>query len=239
MKNLNYFYLSFFIIVLLCNSCKGEPGNTSLSGEIITDQRNVSQFDAINVSSGIDLIINQGTNQRVLVKADKNIQDEIKTEVENGELKIYCTKSFWRVRNITVDITLKELKHLTASAGSDVKSDSKLIVYDLTLDVSSGSDININIEAQTLTLSASSGSDANLKGKTGNLSIKASSGSDINASDLEADEVEITNSSGSDVHVNAKLSIVVKASGGSDVFVTGKPQKQEISTSGGSDVYFQ
>jgi hypothetical protein len=238
MKKLNYFYFLSLIMMLLCSSCIGESGKVYLLGEIVNDQRNVPHFDAINVSSGIDVILNQGSNQKVIVKADKNVQDEIKTEVENNELKIYCTKNFWRVSNITVEITIRDLKHLKVNAGADVKSNSKLIVNDLTMEISGGSDININIEAQTLTLYASSGSDVNLEGNSASISIKSSSGSDINASYLKANEAVITTSSGSDVHVNAKSSIVVNASGGSDVYVTGKPQKQDISTSGGSDVYF-
>ena len=52
--------------------------------------RNVSSFHAIEVSNGIDLIITQGNDEAVAVSAaTPEIRNRIKTEVENGKLKIY------------------------------------------------------------------------------------------------------------------------------------------------------
>ena len=237
-KHAPNFLLTFFVI-LVNVSCIGIPGRTSLSGEIVTDQRDVPHFDAIIVTSGIDLILNQGATQKVIVKADQDLQNDVKTEVEDGELKISCARTFFHVSNITVEVTITDLKHLKGSAGSDIKSTGILNLGDLTVEISSGSDLTLEIEAKFLDMSASSGSEARLKGKADDFSIKASSGSDVYSNDFEAENVTVTTSSGSDVRVNAHESIKVNASGGSDVYITGNPEKRNVSTSGGSDVYFR
>jgi hypothetical protein len=227
------------IAVIFLFSCNYFPGNNKLSGEIVSDQREVPDFEGIDVSSGIDVILSQGNSHRVVVKADKEVIDNIVTEVHGGILKIYSNRSMWRISNITVEVTFVTLNHIKASAGSDIKSDEALNFNDLTIDSSSGSDITLNLTARSLDISASSGSDAKFSGKTGSLSVQSSSGSDFNAYDLQSENVEVTTSSGSDVRITALKSIQVNASGGSDVYVQGNPQNQKVSTSGGSDVHFR
>jgi len=53
-------------------------------------QRNVSNFHAIEVSNGIYLYLKQGNTNAVAVSASlQELTVKIKTEVENGVLKIY------------------------------------------------------------------------------------------------------------------------------------------------------
>ena len=234
-----YFILPVITGIVLLFSCNYVPGGTRLSGEIVTDQRDVPDFEGLDVSSGIDVYLSQGGEHRVTVKADKDIIDDIVTEVRNGILKIYLDRSHWRISNISVEVTFVDLNRIKASAGSDIKSDEALKFDDLSVEASSGSDINLNLTASNLEISASSGSDARLNGKTTSLDIQSSSGSDIYAFDLDADNVEVNTSSGSDVRITALKTIQVNASGGSDIYVRGNPERQKISTSGGSDVHFR
>lgn len=207
-----------------------------------TENRNVSNFNAVKVSTGIDLYITMGTSESVKIVADDDIIDELITEVKDGTLKIYMKQSNnwfnWNTGNQTrkAYVTVKELQAIDASSGSDVKSENTLKGEDLKVKASSGSDVELDVYYKNLWLDTSSGSDAKISGKTKNFEAEASSGSDITAHDLESKICRISVSSGSDATVNVTDELYAKASSGGDVRYSGNPQVKDIDESSGGDV---
>lgn len=208
------------------------------------ENRNVRDFDAIKVSAGIDLYISMGNEESVRVVADEDIIDDVKTEVRGGTLHVYMknTNSWFNIFNWgsstsrKVYVTARELKSIDASSGSDVKSENTLKGDELKVEVSSGSDVNIDVVYKEVSLSSSSGSDARLSGKAKYFTGSASSGSDINARDLEAQICKVSASSGSDIVVTATDEIKANASSGADIRYYGSPKGVDINESSGGDV---
>jgi hypothetical protein len=168
-------------------------------------------------------------------------------ELESGMFK--------RVKTLKAYIAMPTLSSVTLSAGSSLASDDTFVTETFKADMSSGSEMNINIradkagvtmssgsdlrmnvEATNLTLTASSGSDAKLSGKVVGFSSTSSSGSDVNAASLIAHDVTIVASSGSDVKVHAEKTLDVTASSGSAIAYSGDPAYTNSNTSGGSSV---
>lgn len=207
-----------------------------------TENRNVSNFKAVKVSTGIDLYISMGTTEEVKIIADDEIIDDLITEVKDGTLKIYMKQSNkwfnWNTGNQTrkAYVTVKELQEIHASSGSDVKSENTLKGEDLKVSSRSGSDVEIDVYYKNVWLDTSSGSDAKISGKTKNFNAEASSGSDIDAEDLESVICRVSVSSGSDASVNVTGELYAKASSGADVSYTGNPQVKDIDESSGGDV---
>ena len=206
-----------------------------------TESRNLKNFHAVKVSSGIDLYLKMGENEDVKVVADDDEIDRIITEVKDGTLRIYMKSNSIFNLNFNsgskkVYVTAKELDEINASAGSDVFSENTLSGDQLDVDASSGSDIKIDIVYKNFSLDVSSGSDAKITGKTKNFSAEASSGSDINAKDLESVICRVKASSGSDISVNVSDEMYARASSGSDIDYYGNPQIKDIDESSGGDV---
>ena len=63
------------------------------NGNVEKQERNVGDFTGIEVRSGIDLVVNQGDQSKLVIEADENLQEYIITEVESGVLKIYVQKN--------------------------------------------------------------------------------------------------------------------------------------------------
>lgn len=82
----------------------------------------------------------------------------------------------------------------------------------------------------------SGGSDLRGSGEADTYRLTASGGSDADLGDLEARDIVLDASGGSDVRVFASSSVEGEASGGSNVTVFGGPDRVMIDTSGGSDV---
>jgi len=207
-----------------------------------TEIRNVSSFNGIKVSTGIDLYITMGTVEEVKIVAEDDIIDNLITEVKDGTLRIYMKQSNnwfnWNSGNQTrkAYVTVKELQKIDASSGSDIQSENMLKGENLEVKASSGSDVTLDIYYKSFSLDTSSGSDAKISGKTKNFKAEASSGSDINAQDLESSICRVSVSSGSDASVNVTDELYAKASSGADVRYYGNPQVKDIDESSGGDV---
>jgi len=205
-----------------------------------TEIRNLKDFHAIQVSSGIDLYLRMGETEEVKVVADSDIIDKVITEVKDGTLKIYMKQNnnwnWGTTKARKVYVSVKELERLDASSGSDVKSENILTGESLEVKASSGSDVNLDIHIKNFSLDTSSGSDAQLSGKTKNFEASASSGSDIKAQDLESVICKVSVSSGSDATVNVSDELYANASSGGDVRYYGNPQVKDINESSGGDV---
>lgn len=208
------------------------------------ENRNVKSFDAIKVSAGIDLYITMGNNESVKVVADDDIIDNVKTEVRGGTLHVYMknNNSWFNIfnwgstRSKKVYVTVNELKRLCTSSGSDVKAENTLKGDELQVEVSSGSDVNLDVIYKDVSLKASSGSDARINGRAKTFSANASSGSDINARGLEAAICNVSVSSGADASVTVTDELNANASSGADVIYYGNPVIKNIDESSGGDV---
>ncbi len=207
-----------------------------------TEIRNVNSFNAIKVSTGIDLYLTMGNSEEVKIVADDDIINDIVTEVKDGTLHIYHDKNNlfkWGSISETKKayVTVKELNQIDASSGSDVRSENTLKGDNIDIDASSGSDVYLDLIYRNVSLKTSSGSDAKLTGKAKYLRASASSGSDIVARDFETEKCEVKASSGSDATVNVSDELIAKASSGADIRYYGSPRTKDTNESSGGDIY--
>jgi hypothetical protein len=215
----------------------------------VTTTRQASGFNAVSVSSGVDLYITQGSNESVKIEADEDFQKYVIVKVQNGTLEIYIEPNHSGAINITslfkkmsltnklkAYVTLPDLTKLNASGGSDVYSQGNWKVNALKMVATGGSDIKFELQGAVLETTATGGSDLTLKGKINSLTTSASGGSDVMAGDLQTDKAIVTASGGSDVTVNVTSQLDAKANGGSDIYYKGNPAKISRDSSGGSDI---
>ena len=87
----------------------------------------------------MDVNITQENQNAVTVEADKNLQNLIITEVENGVLKIYSEKNIWSAKSKKVHVSLKTLNSLKATSGSEVRSVKEIQSDEISIGASSGS----------------------------------------------------------------------------------------------------
>lgn len=206
------------------------------------EPRNVKGFHAIRVSDGIDLYLSYGDEAAAVSASEIKYRDRIKTEVENGVLKIWYDRDnfnqmiFTNSRNLKAYVSYKQLDAITASAGSDVRVDGVIKGNTLVMKISSGSDFKGNVDVNDLEVDQSSGSDIEIGGKANRVSIEASSGSDFDGYNLIAEVCTAQCSSGSDITITVNKELKAKASSGSDIHYKGNASQVDITKSGGGSV---
>lgn len=246
MNNLSIKSLSnlskLLIILLITSSSISCSFNETVKGNRIlaTEERgDINGFSKIHISAGLRAEITQGEKDFVEVEADENILKYIITEVSNNNtLNIHWKKgtSIRRFKKAVVHISIKTLKEVHASSGSDAKSINIIKSEKIKLKASSGADINIIVEAKNVSANASSGANIDVKGSTDRLNADASSGADIDADELTAQYVNANASSAGDIKVRAIQSINANASSAGNIDYYGNPKETNNHESSGGDI---
>lgn len=227
------------LMALLFASC-GNSSNmlTGIkgSGNITTETRTSNQdFKSIEVSRGIKVIVEQSDNKSITVEADDNLQQHIITKIEDGVLTIKSDEGYNATETPIVKVKMPVTNGLSASSGSEITSAGVLITENIDVKSSSGSQINISVEADSIEMESSSGSYIEANGKALKVETSSSSGSTIEAKNLMANEVFSQTSSGSNTSVYPIVKLDAKASSGSSISYHKVPKtisKEE--SSGGS-----
>lgn len=188
------------------------------SGNITTETRTVNEdFKKIEVSHGIKVIVEQSDNKSITVEADENLQQHIITKIENGVLTIESDEGYNATETPIVKVKMPLTNGLSTSSGSEITSIGALITENIDVESSSGSRINITVEADAIKMESTSGSSIEVGGKALKAETSSSSGSTIDAKKLMANEVVSQTSSGSNTSVYPIVKLDAKASSGSNV----------------------
>ncbi len=208
----------------------------------VSRKENLKSLTSITVSSGIDIFLTQGSEDKVEVKGSKELMERlILTEENSGnlvlKLKPGSKNNNWGNNNsIKAYITFKDLNSIQSSGGSDISGENTFKLDALSLSSSGGSDVKLSLDVINLYINMSGGSDVSVKGTATDAKIVASGGSDLSASGLIIQNLDGSFSGGSDGDINVVANMLLSASGASDVRYSGNPKSKKISKSGASDV---
>lgn len=181
--------------VLVAGSC-GERG----SGELVTEDRAVEPFEALEVSSGVtvELIVHPSASRSVSVTYDDNLIDNVVTRVRGETLIIGLDESvavFGGGR--VVNVTSETLIDIDVSGGSTINASGNAQAY--RLDASGGADVNLrNLEASEVLVEASGGAEVRIHA-TALAEGEASGGAEVTVYGDPA-RLEIDTSGGAELH---------------------------------------
>lgn len=232
-------FIVITLMALFFGSCNqmGNINSITGSGHVTTEKRTVTgDFKNVEVNNALDLVIEQSDKTEIIVEADDNLQKEITTKVENGVLVISCKfGNFINVSSKKITVKMPVIEGIEASSASTVNANTTLKGSNLNLASSSAASINLTTEYETVQLSTSSASNQTIKGKALHVEAEASSGSVINTTDLLANEVVASSSSGASITVHPIVNLKAEASSGGNITYNGTPKSiQKEENSGGS-----
>ena len=242
MKQPIFLMLGSLIVVSLACSLPELPSisqvSLTASGNVVTQEEAISEFDKVETSHSFVVNIKQGENFSVIIRVDDNLVEQLQVEKFGSTLKIGLKPGISIVSNATLEaeITMPELTGLDLSGASKATISGFKSTKNLTVDLSGASSVRGDIEAGDTSFDLSGSSSANLTGSGGNLTLDASGSSDVDLSDFPVADVEIDASGASTVTVNPSGRLDVEASGASNVYYLGDPGMGTIDTSGASSV---
>ena len=211
--------------MMSCNFDANFGTGVNGNGNVITKERPLDgSFNTIKISRGLDVYLTQSDSESLRVEADENLHDIITTNIENDVLVITARENIGRSSAKKVMLHFNHISAIKATSGSDVVSTNTIRVSDLEINSTSGSDIELSIDAESVNCHSTSGSDIELKGKTNSFIAEATSGSSIEAEDLNTLNAQVKATSGANIRVNTSKKLTAKASSGGDIRYSGNPE---------------
>lgn len=217
-----------------CMYLNGVDGN----GHVVTENRDVSSFDAIKVGGAFNVILTQGNSEALTIEADENLLPLIETRVKGGTLVISTKENIRDAKELNIYITFNKIRKLNFSGACDVKSKGVLSFSTLDFDASGASEIKLELNADKMTCDYSGASEIEFSGTAGVCEIQISGAAELKAYDLECEEMELDLSGAADAKVNVTKSLRVEASGAASVRYKGNPSiDQRVSGAGSVQKY--
>ncbi len=213
-------YILFISIIILATSCyRGKRG----SGNIITETRNVSAFTKVNVSTSINVDVQQGPQTEVVVEADDNLIKYIETKVEGNELKIRLKNvSIRNHATIKVHIIAPQFDGFVAAASAEIVGKNTITsTSKINIEASSSAKIDLQLDAPSVSVNASSSADITASGRTKEVEVDANSSASVELNKLLAETVTAEASSSATIDVFASVKINAKANSSGDITYTG------------------
>ena len=183
-----------------------------------TVTRNVSGYTGIECNGPFSISIKIDGTEGVKLDVDANIIDDIKTEVENGVLKVGF-KSRWKnhgnIQRANIYITAKSLSYLTNGGSGNVVLDGTIAGEHAKVALSGSGNLKASVKSATLDLGVSGSGGIYINGSTGMADIHINGSGGINGKALKTEMVKarISGSGGIDVAVSKTISARISGSG--------------------------
>ena len=205
--------------------------------------RTVNEFHGVQVATGIELILTEGSSREVAVSAaTTEFRDKIVTVVEGGILKIYYENKLKAPNNkkqkkdLKAYVSYTKLDVLNANTGAVVKIDGILKSSSLKMEVHTGAEVNGKVEVNDLSVDQGTGSTVVLTGKADKLTVEGDTGSMFKGTELQTSNCNVTVSTGAGIFITVNKELNVKANTGGYVKYKGDAGIREIRTNSGGSV---
>lgn len=174
------------------------------SGHTATDTRPLTDFTSVETGGIFQVEIVAQKDYSVQVEADDNLLPLIKTEVDDGVLRIDTEGHFKTSSPIRIRITAPNIEMIDASGVSNITLSG--------------------VKNTELTVKGSGASKVTVSGESTKLNVDVSGATRVNADELTAETAEIDASGACNISVNVSNEIQSDLSGASKVFYSGSPK---------------
>ena len=222
-----YLFISVAIITtLMLNACAFSL--TQGSGKVVTETRQISGFDQVELSGIGSLTITQGDKEGLQIDAEDNILPRIETIVQNRTLQIRYQNNDWQntvvpTKPIKFLLSVNNINGMELSGAGSITS-ANVKTDNLTISSSGAGSVKIgSLSAKSLTTNLSGLGGCELAGKVNSQNVVISGTGSYNAPDMESQNTTIIISGAGSSTVWSTSSLNVTISGAGSVSYYGSP----------------
>jgi Putative auto-transporter adhesin, head GIN domain len=174
------------ILVSLSVACDGQIGALEIvkgSGNVVTENRDVSEFTAVSLQGVGELFVDQTGTESLAITADDNLLPYIKTRVSGDKLIISVEKNttFSNVSELTYHVTVVNLDELELDGFGQLTAD--------------------NLNGETLSVQLDGAGSITVSGEVDRQTVEINGAGGYDAADLKSQEATVT-------HNGAGLAVV-------------------------------
>ena len=206
--------------------------STRGSGDIVTETRELENFNAIEVDYPAQIFITQGEVESVTVEADDNFMSGLQTEVKNDTLSIYYKAEDDEHVNpsapVKITIVVTELNKLDFESAGELNMDA-VETDELKVSVMGAGNLKLNdMVAKYLTVSLSGAGGVTTSGVADNLDVIISGFGSFNGKDLHSKiaSVNLSGAGSATVWVDDELDAHISGAGSINYYGSPEVTKQ-------------
>jgi len=194
------------IVALLNTATAQSNGRITGQGPEITKDLKLDRFIEIGLAVVADVYIKKGSTQKVTVKGQGNIINNLKTEVEDGEWDIEFDQKVKNYDKLTFYITVPEIEGLSIAGSGSIKGE----------DAFNG--------LKKLNMAIAGSGNIEFSGSARKVAVSIAGSGNVDGADLKTEDckVEIAGNGDCSIDVNGDLDVSIAGSG--DVKYKGSPR---------------
>lgn len=184
-------------------------------------------YNKTTVTGNYKVTFIESTENKVVINnTDSDLEDEkIIVEVKGGELFIYIKNDLYSKKSLEMTVYYSQkLIEVNAKRGAYLQFESQ-INNDIILNVDTGGDIYVKLNADNVTATIKNGGTINVSGKAKVSDFTVSKGGDLVARDLESEVCQANVSLGGYIYVFVTKSLSAVVKGGGNIKYRGNPEK--------------
>jgi hypothetical protein len=192
--------------------------------------RQVGDFTSLTLAGSPNVVLRQGSPQKVEVEGDPEDLKHLETTVTNGRLRIGSKpangNSWYRNRgSIKVYVTMPTIKGLTVSGSGNIKATEAVKADDLNLSVSGSGGIElVSLTADKINSAVSGSGNIDISGVAPTQDISVSGSGNVKANKLRSEACHVAISGSGNCRLMATKSLDASIVGSGDVYVMGSPK---------------
>jgi hypothetical protein len=238
-SKLRYWAFGLVLIALLVGCVPSNRISIIGSGDVITREVELTNFDRVAASQSFKVDIQQGESFSVVLRIDDNLEKYLEVVKQDSTLKIGLDPDWtYDIQDATMEasVTMPELSGVSVSGVGRGMVTGFRSTQALDVNVSGASSLSGDIEAGDVHFNISGSSQVILTGSAEDVSVDASGSSEVDLTEFPTVDADVQLSGASRVIVRASGQLDAEASGGSWVYYLGDPMLGKTHTSGGGSI---
>jgi hypothetical protein len=208
------------------------------TGSIIKEIRTPGDFDKLEVRKNVVVTLYQDSVNYIELEAGSHLMDLIRTDVENGTLKITNDNTCNWVRSYDIEVHaavhLKKLSRIEHYGSEEISCSNTLVTDVIDIFENNSADIHLQLDAkQVFARQMIGGGDIYLSGKAGFSYNYGGSFGYVYAQDLVSDSVQVDHRGTGEVHVHPVSWLGVYIADRGNVYYSGEPVVSSVITGTG------
>lgn len=229
-------FLSLIFIPIQAQWNKKIIGN----GTIVTETRNVSNYDKIILNGNIEATIISGDEGTITLEGDENILAHIEVFTKKDVLKIK-SKDYTELRPskntiIHIIIPVKEVSELEVNGSGGIKGDFSLKSDQIKLNVNGSGDIEVAVNTKKVIAAVTGSGDIDVSGKSNYFNAVVTGSGDIDGEQLSSNICNGKVIGSGDIKFYAEEELDAKIVGSGDIKINKSVKRIKKKIVGSGDV---
>ena len=227
--------------VLGTNPALAQFGNKKVvgNGNVSTITVNTAEYSAISTVGSMDVHLESGTEGKIRVTTDENLQDYIIIKVKDNNTLVIKTKknvSLKTKKGIHIAIPFVDISKVTLVGSGDMDTKDPIKTDEFEVELTGSGDIDIAVNANEIDAKLTGSGDMVLSGSVTDFEVKISGSGDFDGTSLNSENTQAYVSGSGDAKVTAKSSIKARVHGSGNIDYTGNPETSDTKVSGSGSI---